>query len=141
MLGRLARPQTVTLSTISVLSSHNCKRLTTKTSQFRAAEPGATLERHRHWTVQSMLVHCKPAKAFDETVFPADKPSSTAEFFKSFGVLLEEPERAGVVGRYTCSVYCHDQGINAMHDYSYGICRWDWHLWQIFVMLLPPLGA
>lgn len=37
--------------------------------------------------------------------WPADKSSSTSEFLKAFGVLLEEPERAGVVGRCACCLY------------------------------------
>ncbi|DBA90698.1 hypothetical protein WJX77_002670 [Trebouxia sp. C0004] len=46
-----------------------------------------------------------------------EPPSSTSEFLKAFGVLLEAPKKTGVVG------------------------RWDWHLWQMFLMLLPPLGV
>ncbi|KAL0046832.1 hypothetical protein WJX82_011030 [Trebouxia sp. C0006] len=46
-----------------------------------------------------------------------DPPSSTSEFLKAFGVLLEAPKKTGVVG------------------------RWDWHMWQMFLMLLPPLGV
>ncbi|KAL0030985.1 hypothetical protein WJX79_006827 [Trebouxia sp. C0005] len=46
-----------------------------------------------------------------------DPSSSTSEFLKAFGVLLEAPKKTGVVG------------------------RWDWHLWQMFLMLLPPLGV
>lgn len=98
MLRYLLRTRGIGKVLHSGFSSHTSKGFSTKPTVSKSAEQGkhkTQLQKHEsnHHAQQHpasfVLIH---------HVF-ADPPSSTSEFLKAFGVLLEAPKKTGVVGR------------------------------------------
>ncbi len=94
MLGYLLRTRGIAKVLQSGFSSHTSKAFSTKPIVSRSAEQG------KHKTqLQSMNQQGHPANVVLIHHVLAGPPSSTSEFLKAFGVLLEAPKKTGVVGR------------------------------------------